>query len=183
MEVWKSLEGIVEYGEGYVISNNGVIKRLARTSNIKGGNVAYFKEKILKHTKLRTGYYKVTLTNNGKQKNYQVHRLLALAFIPNPENKPSINHIDGNKGNNTLSNLEWATQSENSQHAYDNNLNSLHGESHYKSKLTEDDVKWIRENYIPRHKEYGCTPLSKKFNVALGCISNIISYKTWKNVK
>lgn len=63
------------------------------------------------------GYFIVTLCSNGKRKNKRVHRLLAEAFLPNPENKELINHIDGNKKNNKLSNLEWATPKENTQHA------------------------------------------------------------------
>lgn len=64
-----------------------------------------------------TGYYLVTLCNNGLRKNQFIHRLLALHFVPNPENKPQVNHIDGNKQNNALTNLEWVTSKENSIHA------------------------------------------------------------------
>ena len=64
------------------------------------------------------GYARVELWQNGKGRKYLVHRLLAQAFIPNPEGKPQVNHIDGNKANNALENLEWVTQSENQLHAY-----------------------------------------------------------------
>lgn len=66
-----------------------------------------------------TGYYLVTLVNNGVRKNQYIHRLLAQNFIPNSLNKPQVNHIDGNKQNNALSNLEWVTAKENSRHAVD----------------------------------------------------------------
>lgn len=69
------------------------------------------------------GYFHVDLYHENKSSKVAVHRLLALHFIPNPENKRTVNHIDGNKTNNDLSNLEWATDSQNIQHAYDNNLN------------------------------------------------------------
>jgi len=62
------------------------------------------------------------LTKNGKTKKKRLHRLLAINFIPNPKNKPQVNHIDGNKHNNSLSNLEWVTRGENIKHAYDNGL-------------------------------------------------------------
>ena len=68
------------------------------------------------------GYYLVTLSNQGKKSNKYIHRLLATHFIPNPLNKPQVNHIDGNKQNNVLSNLEWATSQENSKHAVDTGL-------------------------------------------------------------
>lgn len=69
------------------------------------------------------GYVKITLRGDtGKRKTFSVHRLVALSFIENLENKPTVNHIDGNKLNNTHTNLEWATRSEQTQHAWDNNL-------------------------------------------------------------
>ena len=68
------------------------------------------------------GYFIVTLTNQGKRSNKFIHRLLATHFIPNPLNKPQVNHIDGNKQNNDLSNLEWVTSQENSRHAVDTGL-------------------------------------------------------------
>lgn len=68
------------------------------------------------------GYYLVTLVNQGKRSNKHIHRLLATHFIPNPFNKPQVNHIDGNKQNNALSNLEWVTSQENSRHAVDMGL-------------------------------------------------------------
>ena len=66
-----------------------------------------------------TGYYLVTLCHEGVRKNKRIHRLLMEAFVPNPENKKQVNHIDGVKTNNSLSNLEWATSVENTQHAVD----------------------------------------------------------------
>jgi len=89
------------------------------------------------------GYYLVTLIgidSTGKRikKNHFIHRLLGQGFIPNPLNKPHINHIDGNKTNNTLANLEWATEQENSQHAVDNNLTTyIHCEKAVK-QFTKD---------------------------------------------
>lgn len=71
----------------------------------------------------KDGYCKVTLrSDEGNRKTFSIHRLVALCFIENPYNKPTVNHIDGNKLNNFVSNLEWATRSEQTQHAWDNNL-------------------------------------------------------------
>lgn len=92
----------------------------------------------------RTGYPMVTLFKEGKPKHYLIHRLVALAFIPNPLNKPCINHIDGNKKNHSLSNLEWVTYSENGLHAYRtglNNSDSQKGVTNGQGKYPVEDVR------------------------------------------
>ena len=83
------------------------------------------------------GYYLVTLTHEGKRKNQFIHRLLAQAFIPNPLSKAHVNHLDGNKTNNLLSNLEWATPQENSQHAVDLGLTTY---DHSKKAIIQYDM-------------------------------------------
>lgn len=118
-EVWKDIEG---YEGLYQVSTCGNIKSLAKPRKNGNGRSYIQKEKLLKQTFTSTGYKKVELYKDGKRKGFKVHRLVAIAFIPNPDNKPEVNHIDGNKINNNIDNLEWVTSSENSIHAYETGL-------------------------------------------------------------
>lgn len=102
MEIWKAVEGTSGALE---VSNCGRVK-----SNLRDG-------RILKPTKDKKGYLRLRVTINRKRYSYKVHRLVAMAFVPNPESKPQVNHIDGNKENNSASNLEWVTNKENAHHA------------------------------------------------------------------
>jgi len=101
----------------------------------ENGKVLSFKRRPSILKQVLSVYYKVGLTKEGKQKFHPIHRLLAIAFIPNPLNKPCINHIDGNKLNNDLSNLEWCTHSENAIHAFKLGLNKVTDET--KKKMSE----------------------------------------------
>lgn len=109
IEEWKDIKG---YEGLYKISNHGRIK----------SNKHYNKNKILKPIIKNRRYQEISLTKNNKKKSVKIHRLVALHFILNPDNKSQVNHKDGNKQNNHISNLEWVTASENMKHAYCNNL-------------------------------------------------------------
>lgn len=98
-EIWKEIDG---YDGRYAVSTWGRVK------SIRG---------ILQPYKNHKGYLKVGLMKNGKSEKHRVHRLVAKAFIPNPHNLPEVNHIDGNKQNNSISNLEWVTGKENMEHS------------------------------------------------------------------
>jgi len=91
----------------------------------RDGKVYSLYKKEYKNLVTRRGYLSTTLWKNGKGSSSSIHRLVALAYIPNPENKPQVNHIDGDKSNNIVSNLEWATRSENVKHAYDTGLTKI----------------------------------------------------------
>lgn len=110
-EIWKDIEG---YEGIYQVSSIGRVKRL------KG---VYCKEDRFIKYYLNKGYRFIFLWKNNKYKAAPIHRLVALAFIPNENNKPQVNHIDGVKANNCVENLEWNTHSENMRHAFDNGLN------------------------------------------------------------
>jgi hypothetical protein len=115
-----------------------------------------------------------------RQKKY-VHRLVSELYIENIENKPQVNHIDCNKLNNHYTNLEWVTNQENRNHAVLNGLQPV-GEKCGQSKLTESDIKYIRDNYRPNHSQFSGVALSKKFDIGNSQISRIVNNTRWKHI-
>jgi hypothetical protein len=130
---------ILGYEGLYEVSNQGNVKTLAKVMDMPHGHgVKVFPEKLMLLSKSkRHGYLRIKLSNNGKCKMIPVHRLVAMAFIPNPQNKATVNHKDGNKKNNRVENLEWATTQENTHHAKINGL-TCSGERHRLSKKVID---------------------------------------------
>ena len=129
-EIWQQIpefEGLYE-----ININTFQVKSLSRKVKCLGQSKKYYDrytgERKIKNTISKRGYLRVSLCKNGKHKNCSVHRLLAKICIPNPENKMTINHKDGNKLNNCISNLEWNTQLENNQHAIKIGLTNNVGE-------------------------------------------------------
>ena len=119
----------------------------------------------------------------GKNKYEQSHRVVAKCFIPNINNYPCINHKNGIKYDNRVDNLEWCTYSENTKHAYKTGLErKISGTEHHASKLTSEDVIYIRKKYVHGHKYFGRKALSKKFNVNESTIYDIVHYKTYKEI-
>ncbi len=118
-EIWQKIK---DYEDFYEVSNLGNVKSLGRKEKIKN-SFRVRKPRILKtNTSSSCLYPTVDLRNGNGKKLLLVHRLVANAFIPNPENKPEVNHIDGNKLNNCVENLEWVTRSENLKHAHKTGL-------------------------------------------------------------
>lgn len=175
-EQWKDIQG---YEGLYQVSNMGKIKALRRRVDT-GKCHREWGEHFLSYGVDDSGYFRTNLAKDGANKTVKVHRLVAEAFIPNPDNKPTVNHKDGNKQNNSVENLEWATMSEQLHHAHKVGLKSTAGEKNPMHKLSKEDVEWIRNNYIPRHKEYGAVALARKFNVHRKTISRINVGSYWK---
>ena len=169
-EVWERLIYHGEdYGDYYEVSSYGQI----RNSKTK---------KIRKQNLLQTGYCFVngSLGSRENKITFKVHRAVAETFISNPNNLPEINHKDCSKLNNDVNNLEWCTGAENIKHAVDNGLMmGRRGEKSTSAKLTIKQVEYIRNNYIPRHYEFGARGLARKFNVCHTTILKIINNISW----
>jgi len=168
-EIWKNIEG---YNGDYQVSNLGRVK-----------SYKYKAPRILKNVLNEYGYFRLNLSKNGKIKLYRVHRLVAETFLPNPENKPCINHKNGIKTDNRVENLEWCTYSENHIHAYKNGLmtvSDISGEKSGGSKLTNEKVNNIRQLY--NSGDHTQWDLANKYNVHQSTIERIVNKKTWVNV-
>ncbi len=161
-EIWRDISG---YEGLYQVSNFGRVK-----SFYKGG-------RILKTVPDGGGYPIVCLSRDGKHKNRTVHRLVAEAFMPNPDGKPQVNHIDGDKTNNRADNLEWCTSTENNRHVIKTGLHGS-GSATYNAKLTNEQAFYIREN----PDNLTCRALAKMFGVNHVTISEAQLGKTYRHV-
>lgn len=135
---------------------------------------------VLKPAIDKRGYSRVGLVVDGRLITKKVHRLIAEVFIPNTENKPQVNHVDGNKSNNRVDNLEWVTQSENKRHSFLLGLEDNNGSNNPFSKLNESDVIEIRRAYDS--KEMSNRELSNKYSVHISTIRKIGRRKVWKHI-
>jgi hypothetical protein len=162
MEIWKTIKRYKDYQ----VSDLGNVKSFKRC------NVIYVKKELSKK-----GYYRVALFKDGVRKYFSVNRLVAEAFIPNLENKPQVNHINGIKTDDNVKNLEWCTQSENMKHAYKNGLNFANSGSKCNlSKLTEKEVKEIRQIGNSMYRK----EVAKIYGVNRLTIGHIVNNKSWK---
>jgi hypothetical protein len=172
-EIWKDIEGYKNY---YQVSNTGKIKSLSKKVKAKAGFFRFTKERILKPGITDEGYNIVVLSVKNKRKTIQLHRIVATAFINNEENKPNVNHKDGIKTNNIVSNLEWSTQQENVNHSIKVLNNSYTGEANPTSKLKNKDVLVIKNSNLTG------VELAKIYNVSGQTISYIKNNKRWKHI-
>lgn len=175
--MWKDIKGYEGY---YQINELGDVRSLDRVvvCGDKGGLMTR-KGRIMDKVVNKDGYLNVGLSKFDKRKIYRIHRLVAETFLPNPENKPQVNHIDNDRKNNNVENLEWVTISENMYHAYRHGDLSKKGEKNGRSKLTEEKVKEIRLKYkngISRKE------LSEQYMVSRSTIDSVVNKETWKEV-
>lgn len=178
-EIWIPIKGFEGY---YEVSNLGRVRSLDRYNVMKTKRGEWVKRKrkgaiMIPSLDGRKHYLQVCLSKCGKRTMLLVHRLVAEAFLENPENLPEVNHKDENKANNNVSNLEWC------DHKYNNNYgNKLHltrGENNPASKYNAEIVRAIRNEYVPGSADKGITALSKKYGVSLTHVSNIVNHKRW----
>ncbi len=153
-------------------------------------------ERELTYTLNNRGYYSVGI----RRKTFMVHRLVALAFIPNPENKAMVNHLDGNKLNNQVSNLEWCTVQENNHHARQTGLhkqpvgykieyqseatkNKSLANLKDKSKLSVEEVRYVRRVFLARSKDYSATALAERFGTSVAAMCKIVNRQTYCDIE
>lgn len=182
-EIWKDIEG---YKGAYQISNLGNVKSVERevtqwNESAKKYVTRIQKALIMKPFEDEDGYLRLQLIKDGIRKKHFVHRLVALAFIPNPENKPEVNHKQGDKKDNRVWMLEWSTSSENQRHAIANKLyETAKGEKSGQAKLTELQVREIHSLYSRGNitQEY----LAGLYGVASSAISRILTGVRWNHI-
>lgn len=150
-EIWKNV-AIQPYSDYYMVSNLGNVKRIKECSKY---NTSSKKLSILNQAVGSWGYKVVSLTVFGESKSFLVHRLVAITFLDNPLNKKQVNHIDGNKLNNCVDNLEWVTPSENIQHAYDSGLIDYFEKDHHFKTVYQFDLNGNFIHKFPNAMEAG----------------------------
>jgi len=180
-EIWKPIEGLKDgfYDGLYEVSSLGRIKLLPRILNCPNGQ-RLTKEKIVTGSNAH-GYRRINLKKDRIRLQIDIHILVARAFIPNPNGYPQVNHIDANRANNEVSNLEWCTQKMNSRHALELGLfKTTRGSERSTAKLNEDKVVTIREMY--KTGLYTMCTLAQKFSVGKTTIRTIINRTKWAHV-
>ena len=166
-ETWKP---VPEYESLYAVSDSGKVKRIKKSSGAREG-------KLLKGSRTKKGYIDVVLSKDGKPKHFLVHRLVAMAFIPNLKSKSDVNHKDGNPSNNSVSNLEWCSRSENIKHSYSCLKRSSVCAG---AKLTPDEVLEVR-NHLSRGDKTQ-KEIAELFDISNQQVSKINLRQKWKDI-
>lgn len=168
MEKWMPILG---HEDTHMISNLGRVKSLPRKCRTKGGGQRSVPGRIMKTSRASNGYPTVQLKYRGKT--HLVHRLVAEAFIPRPDWATQVNHIDGDKSNNTASNLEWTTQSLNQLHAYERGLQAPYavgGSEHPKARGVR--ARMVTGEHVG---DWGCvSDCARDLNIRLGSVFRVL---------
>lgn len=165
-ETWKGMiYNNIDYSNYLMVSNLGYI--FSKRTN-----------KILKTCINSRGYHRFVTTIDGNKINFGLHRAVACTFIPNPDNLPEVNHIDGNKDHNQADNLEWVTKAYNGTHALQHKLVDNNGINNEQSKLTEYQVQEIRK--IRQEENLSYRNIAKIFKVSHVTIINVCKHRTYK---
>lgn len=179
-EEFKDIPG---YEGLYQVSNSGVVKSCAKYKGV--GYCQQVPETIMSKV-VFNGYYSTCLSKKGVKSRKYNHRLVALTFIPNPNNFPEVNHIDGDKTNNHVSNLEWCTRLQNEQHAWRIGLKKMKGENHFASRVvTQFDMHlnpirdWVNGLAIQKSLGFAATHISKCCNGKLKSAYGFIWRRIW----
>ena len=167
VEVWKDIQDF----EGlYQVSSFGRVKSLARLRQTRNGRFAPKRELILKQKISKSGYCVLNLCKNSVKYHFSVHRLVAQAFLENPEHKPTVNHKDSNKLNNSVSNLEWSTSTEQMNHAVTNNLLEVRGAPKFTKEFKQSVYDYKKNN-----PDISLYKLSKMFRISERTAGRIVN--------
>ena len=167
-EIWRDVVG---YEGLYMVSNMGRVLRILKN-----------RKRLLKRCIDKKGYAYIHLSQKGTIKHCKVSILVAKAFLPNPKNKPVVHHRDRNRANDCVENLEWVTYSENSRYIVKRSKSTKPSWMRSRSKLTPEQVRYIREHYIKGNPEFNAKSLAIKFNVGQTTIYSVIHNKSYKDV-
>ncbi|MCK5609791.1 NUMOD4 motif-containing HNH endonuclease [Candidatus Pacearchaeota archaeon] len=178
---WINIKGFEEF---YQINILGKVRSLDKIVNNYPNCTRKLKGRILKGTIDKAGYYRVYLCGRGMKKNTLLHRLIALHFIPNPNDYPCVNHMDGVKTNNNISNLEWCTHKQNMRHGYDTGLIpkkiNPKGEKGIAAKLTDNQVVEIKKRLAGGGR---IVDIVLDYPVKEGAIGEIKAGRSWGHIQ
>jgi hypothetical protein len=180
-EYWVDIRGYEGY---YQVSNYGNVRSLDRVITEQTGKTQTLKGRILKPHTNSSGYYQINLNRKSIRTTFAIHQLVAQAFLDNRSSKPLVNHINGIKTDNNVNNLEWATYSENLEHAYKNRLrravktNEV-ASKNYKRKLTEQQVREIK--LLIAAKSLTLKQIANQYDVGRSTIGSIKSGRNWSH--
>ncbi len=171
IEAWKKVGGY----DYYEVSNLGKVRSLDKVVNYRYG-LRTISGKLLKQAKTFGGYYFVILTKDNEPKTHLIHRLVAQAFISNPNKYKTVDHLDFNKANNCISNLDWCDLSTNIKRYCDANIRPV-GSQLPDAKIKESDVLEIRKSNKSQ------SALGRQYGITQSAVHKIIYRKSWKHLK